>query len=115
MKNNVNNVTLAIVCAFMLVLVAGVVLLEYLGKNPDTLMYLAVAVAVPTVMGLATNKTAVQVKEEVAKVRKLVNGNTSRLLDQLEAAGVDVADQRAELAPLLGAEPDESGRHIAQG
>lgn len=88
---------LGIICALFALLVLAVVGLEVAGRDPDAVLYLAVAVLVPSVLSLVGIKATADVKNDVGTIKRLVNGNTSRLLDRLEAHGEDVTAEREAL------------------
>lgn len=98
MKNTPNNVLIAVVVIFSISLLAVTGLI--IANRPiDNVLYLLAAVLIPTFVGVVSNKSAVEAKNaaedatnKLSTVHKLVNGNTSRLLDMLEASGtVDAA------------------------
>lgn len=105
------NVSLGIIAALFALLIFAVVALEIAGREPDSVLYLAAAVLVPSTLSIVGIKATSDVSKQVSNVKTLVNGNTSRLLDQLEDRGVDVSAERAALGPL--GDDDASPRHAA--
>lgn len=87
-----NNLLIAVTVIFCITLLC-VVGLVLAGRPVDSVTYLLAAVLLPTVttliMGKKQSEENAAVKDSVASVKKIVNGNTSRMLSILEEKGVD--------------------------
>lgn len=96
----IDNKTLGIVVAMFMVLIFAVVGLEYAGRETDSVIYLAVAVLVPTVVSILGIKATGDLQKDVKQVKKQTNGTLSKLLDRLEALGEDVSAEREHIERL---------------
>lgn len=99
-----SNTQLGIIVGLLSLFVFAVVGLELAGREVDGVLYLGAAVVIPAAMQLVGIKATGEVSRQVKQVKQLTNGNTSRLLDQLEARGVDVSEQREVLRASIETE-----------
>jgi hypothetical protein len=87
----ITNATLGIIAGLFVVIILAVVGLEVAGRDPGNVLYLAVAVLVPTVTSIIGIKATTEVKEktdrlaaDVALVKTQTNGTTTSLVRIVE-------------------------------
>ena len=105
--NRVGEVTNRIlVCVLILAVIGAFVALELAGRSVDSFLYLVILMGIPTVASIFSARTAAKsadsaesaakgvrhVDKRVKSVEQLVNGNTTRLMNELESARADLAE-----------------------